>query len=337
MCLSNIIVIFALLLLLLIIYYEIYTTIEKFTTNNKNILIDLTELPINTTIGSIINIPYIDLNKVNKDTLSNLALLDGRITGYEMLEDKSGDIKYRLLTGNTEKKIDLSSNEYKNIIKSRTFIYKDNEKLTNDPSNVYIAYPHKLPKDFIASNMTKKIPINQLNFNINNIGDLIHNLGKDCSKDNNCRGYYIALNNKNELIVTNIIDNIYETELRDYPYTMNGDILTTILCIKQTPDKIKLANSMIGACSKLTLKSKNIGLDCFGQLWKENKCDGPLPEYSDTFKALSYEELVTEIKDSNCYTNPTWKRKQKLEEKKEVNKENNISSNIMSRLEGLFK
>jgi hypothetical protein len=328
-----IIVILSLILLLCLIYYN-FNQYEYFTQFNKNILINTTELGPNKTIGEIINIPYIDLDKLNTDIITNLTLLDARITGYEILNMSDGKLKYRLRTGTTYKQIDLSSNEYDKIKTSVTFMFKDNEKMLKDPSNIYVAYPHKLPKDFISSTNIKTIPIDKLEFTITNIGDLINKLGIDCTKDKSCTGFYIALNTKNELIIGNIDIPINVSMLRDYPYTMNGDIIASLLCVKQTPDQIKMANTLVGSCAKITLKSKDIGKDCFGQLWAENKCNNPIPEYNDTFKALSYEELVTELKDSNCYTNPTWKRQMKdLEEKKE---ENNIV-NKLSNFINIFK
>jgi len=72
---------------------------------------------------------------------------------------------------------------------------------------------------------------------------------------------------------------------------------------------IKSSNiKLSGKCENITLKSKDIGKDCFGQLWAENKCNNPIPEYNDDFKALSYEEITKEIKDSSCYTNEDWKK-----------------------------
>jgi FtsZ-interacting cell division protein ZipA len=73
---------------------------------------------------------------------------------------------------------------------------------------------------------------------------------------------------------------------------------------EKTVTEIKLS----GKCANITLKSKDIGKDCFGQLWAENKCNNPIPEYNDDFKALSYEEITKEIKDSSCYTNEDWKK-----------------------------
>jgi hypothetical protein len=336
----NIIVICAFILLLFIIYYELelnHYKKEHFTQKSNNILIQPTNLNNNRSIGDIINIPYIDLNKLLNDNLKtsallNLALLDGRITGLEIYKNKKDEMKVNLLTGVTERKIDLSSNRYNDVKSINVMIYKDNDKMMRDPSNIYIAYPHKLPFDFIASQNMKKIPIDQLNFNINNIGELINKLGTDCTKDNNCGGFYIALNDKNELIIANIENQIDVSKLRDYPYTMNGDILTTILCVKQSPDQINLANKMVGACAKLTLKSKDVGKDCFGQLWAENKCDGPIPVYTDTFKSLSYEELSKELVDSKCYTDPAWKRENTVERKLEEKK-----PSLMDKLNSLLK
>jgi hypothetical protein len=70
----------------------------------------------------------------------------------------------------------------------------------------------------------------------------------------------------------------------------------------------QLSSNLTGKCANITLKSKDIGKDCFGQLWAENKCDGAIPEYNDDFKALSYEEITKELKDSSCYTNEEWKK-----------------------------
>jgi hypothetical protein len=336
---TTIIVICAFILLLFIIYYELrLKSYEHFTQNNKNILIEMTELPPNKTIGDIINIPHIDLNKLydsNNAVLTNLLLLDARITGMELRITNNNEYKRYLRTGVTERNIDLSSNDYINVKSSLTAIYKDSDKMMKDPSNIYVAYPHKLPGDFVSSQNMKKIPVSELNFSINNIGELINILGKDCEKDKNCGGFYIALNDKNELIVANIENQIDVSKLRDYPYTMNGDILTSILCVKQPTDKTDLANKMIGACGKFTPDTKDIGPDCFAQVWSENKCDGPQPEYSDTFKSLSYQELDTELKDSKCYTDAAWKRKttEKIEEKKEEKKE----EGLMSIISNLFK
>jgi hypothetical protein len=335
----TIIVICAFILLLFIIYYEVQLkSQEHFSQNNKKILIEFTQLPKNKTIGDIINIPHIDLNKLynsNNEVLANLLLLDAQITGMEVRITNNNEYKRYLRTGVTERNIDLSSSDYINVKSSLTVIYKDNDKIMKDPSNIYVAYPHKLPADFVSSQNMKKIPISELNFTINNVGELINKLGDDCTKNNNCGGFYIALNDKNELIVANIENQIDISKLRDYPYTMNGDILTSILCVKQSTDKTDLANKMVGACAKFTPDTKDIGNDCFTQLWSENKCDGPQPEYSDTFKALSYEELVIELKDSKCYTDPTWKRKttEKIEEKREENKE----GGLMNLISNLFK
>jgi hypothetical protein len=67
-------------------------------------------------------------------------------------------------------------------------------------------------------------------------------------------------------------------------------------------------NQLKGKCANIKLTSKDIGKDCFGQLWAENKCTNPVPEYNDDFKALSYEEITKEIKDSSCYRNDDWKK-----------------------------
>jgi len=297
----NTILILIILVSLLLLGYLWYNNIklinEYFTTSNPDILIDPVKLDDNKSIGTILEYKRVDLNSLDENIIINLCLLEDKCSGYQKRLMMDGSINYVLLTGYDNIDISINSDDYKDVSSVSTFIYNQNAKnIKNDNYNVY---PNKLPQDYQSgsgiSSMTYNIK--DLNFTGSSISDIITTLSIDCSNNTTCTGYYIGLTKDNKLSVVLIKNNIDNNNLRDYPYNTDDNNITTILCAK-----VPLNKELTGACTNLKLTSKDIGKDCYGQLWAQYECSGNVPEYSDRLKSLSYQELEQEIKDTSCYT-----------------------------------
>jgi hypothetical protein len=295
------IILVSLLLLGYLWYNKIRLTNEYFTTSNPDILIDPSKLADNKSIGKILEFKRVDLNSLNENVISNLSLLEDKCSGYQKRTMKDGSIKYFLLTGYEDVDIDLNSDDYKDVASVSTYAYNKNIKKMKDGNSQYDIYPSKLPEEYQSAMSSMSYNIKDLNFSGNSIADLVRSLSIDCSNNDKCNGYFIALTTDNKLLVSLIRNDIDNTNLRDYPYNINDNNITMILCAKSV-----LNTQLTGACANLRVTSKDIGKDCFGQLWAQYDCSGNIPEYSDSMRSLSYQELEQEIKDSSCYTNKMW-------------------------------
>jgi len=137
--------------------------------------------------------------------------------------------------------------------------------------------------------------------------DYIKSIGdKLCGNyKNNCETFGLTILKDGTVNAVLFTDKVDPSKLEDLP---NDTAFSIIYSKNKLATSPSTESKLSGKCANVTLKSKDIGKDCFGQLWAENKCSNPIPEYSDTFKALSYEEIAKEVKDSNCYTNKDWKK-----------------------------
>jgi hypothetical protein len=131
-------------------------------------------------------------------------------------------------------------------------------------------------------------------------------------------------------------DKVDPAKLEDLP----DDTAFSIIYSKNKldiPTEPSSKSELSGKCANLSLTSKDIGKDCFGQLWAENKCDNPIPEYNDTFKALSYQEIATEVKDSKCYTDTNWKRQVTSSTKTKKSKTKQVNMSLYDKAKYILK
>jgi hypothetical protein len=120
-----------------------------------------------------------------------------------------------------------------------------------------------------------------------------------------CETFSITISTNNKITFNIYTDKADPSKFEKMPDNLIFSIIYSKNKYQEPTNKL---SNLTGKCANVTLKSKDIGKDCFGQLWAENKCSNPIPEYNDDFKALSYEEIAKEIKDSNCYTRSDWKK-----------------------------
>jgi hypothetical protein len=274
------------------------TSVEHFETPS-NLIVEPIMLSKDETINGF---PF-ELSGNMRDVLANATFLHPQTSGYSIMNMKNGTKKYGITLGYDKKSVDLSSAKLKDVSSIETYIYAKDIKKVEDPSNAYIIYIDKLPKNFIASADKIITPVSALPKNIKTVSDLIKHIKKPCDADISCNGFYTVLDKNNMLTTVLIKEPINPRELRPYPVKKNEEFVS-YLFIKNDPRIIDMKDvpKPIGKCLNITITSKDVGKDCFEQLWAQQKCKGPLPEYSDRFKALSYEELNREIMSTDCYT-----------------------------------
>jgi hypothetical protein len=251
----------------------------------------------------IINGIPIELSGNIRDVIANASFLHPMTSGYLIQYMKDGSTKYGVTLGYDKKQLDLSSTKFKDVSSIETYIYAKDIKKVEDPSNAYIIYIDRLPKDFIASNDKVITPVSSIPKNIKNIGEFINYIKKPCDKDSSCNGFYTILDKNNMLTTVLIKEPINPRELRPFPLKKNEELIS-YLFIKNDTNIIDMKDipEPKGKCLNITITSKDVGKDCFEQLWAQQSCKGPVPEYSDRFKALSYEELNREFMATDCYT-----------------------------------
>jgi hypothetical protein len=272
---------------------------EHFETNS-NILVE----PVMISKDEIINGFMTDLSgKDIRNVIANATFLHPQTSGYIAQYMKDGSIKYGVISGYDRKAVDLSSEKFKDVSSIETYIYAKDIKKVEDPSNAYIIYIDRLPKNFIASNDKVITPVSSIPKNIKSVAEFISHIKKPCDSDSSCNGFYTVLDKNNMLTTVLIKEPINPRELRPYPLKKNEEFVS-YLFIKNDPKIIDMKDipEPKGKCLNITITSKDVGKDCFEQLWAQIPCKGPVPEYSDRFKALSYEELNRELLSTDCYT-----------------------------------
>jgi hypothetical protein len=175
------------------------------------------------------------------------------------------------------------------------------------------AYPDER-MEFIKFQMVSS----NLDYNPDTFKDAVKQALNECANNKECDIFMIGyVKDKKEIgyvlrKLSNNIDNnkvFVNTSSRYSPfdtYIKKSGLHKPQIDEKKTIEQT--SSNLTGKCANITLTSKDIGKDCFGQLWAENKCTNSIPEYNDDFKALSYEEIAKELKDSSCYTNEEWKK-----------------------------
>jgi hypothetical protein len=268
-----------------------------------------------------------EVNNVKKQ-YAYVYPLKGPIVEYNL--DKDRDIVMKI---NKEKGAFLRQVEFVN----------NKANMFEDKTGTYQFYINKVPSNKLKYRILGEgsVPLLMAISDTEFPKNIIKLISDDICKDNNnnCETFGLTIMKDGSIRVLLDTDKVDPAKLEDLP----DDIKFSIIYSKNkldiptnTPSQSS-KSELSGKCANLSLTSKDIGKDCFGQLWAENKCDNPIPEYNDTFKALSYQEIATEMKDSKCYTDTNWKRQVTSSKKLKDTKTKQVNMTLYDKAKYILK